>query len=181
MIDEDGNVLQSHRALSSRVFSIEHDIQRLIPVHADTSGSAGLSTVDLRTTLLCISAQLYLYLAIRNVPYQSQLIIRLVKRLQDVVLVYHEVFPDAVISHVKDARGHSGALLWSLFVGYAASKSSIIEQQWFEQKLRLRTDAMRMLFVDTRPAMLERCLKGFFWHEPWCRPHYRRLVTQLDG
>ena len=113
------------------------------------------------------AAHLWLYLVLREVPRTSQLLYRLVERLQDAL----EIQLGGWWNSTYERRTW---LLWMLFMG-GATFAGRFERWWFVKELGM---VCRTLGIWNREG-LEEALKRVLWQDAWCKDHVRSLWNDV--
>jgi hypothetical protein len=113
------------------------------------------------------AAHLWLYLVIREIPRNSQLLYRLVERLQGALEIQLGGWWDSTTERRT-------WLVWMLFMGSAASAGRF-ERLWFVKELSL---VCRCLRIWNREGLQE-ALKRILWQDAWCGEHVKRLWNDI--
>lgn len=160
------NFAAREKLVSDDLYRTEYAIHTLASFHSEPTFPVN-GDLQSRIRAFCVSAQLYIYLVIRNIPHQSPLIVRLVKRLKSTLIT------SAVDRYGKAPERHSAdMLLWTIFIGYCSSIHDT-ERQWFSAQLKPHINVTE---GDITMALDER-LRSLLWHDEWCEPKYWELVA----
>jgi hypothetical protein len=150
------------KAASSMIYNVEYELLHLNKEHAEDS-ELYECLYSFEAKPLKTAAHLWLYLVIREVPRTSQLLYRLVERLQDGL----EIQLGGWWSSTYERQTW---LLWILFMGGAASAGRY-ERWWFVMEMRT---VCRILGIWSAQG-LEAALKRVLWQDAWCKDHVRSL------
>jgi hypothetical protein len=113
------------------------------------------------------AAHLFLYLVIREIPHTSQLLFRLVERLQEAMEIQLGGWWDAT-----DER--RTWLLWMLFMGGSATAGRL-ERWWFVKEMEIVCGGLGIRSEQGFRDALKRAL----WQEAWCADHCMSLWNDL--
>lgn len=147
--------------LSPELYEIEYQLHLL---KADTTSSVMMPEAK----LVGIGMHIYLYVMIRHIPPESQLIIAFLQRLKT-----------AVGSHdasLWETEADNGAwLLWLLFVGFGVT-TTFADEEWFLNRLLGQYEYFLAMGAK---YPLDGFLKKVLWHDIWCEKQYDRLAHHL--
>ncbi|TFA97880.1 hypothetical protein CCMA1212_010392 [Trichoderma ghanense] len=152
----------AHQNEASRVYDVEYRLHLLQPrVSNDEYASKDMAP-------LCVALNIYLYLAIRELPAKAQLMRRLIHRLQNSFRV--GITKPMTSSNPRKENW----MLWTLFIGYGAALENG-RQEWFTQALKSTYIAAG--YRD--PQQLHDTLKNVLWQESWCEHYFDKLREEL--
>lgn len=160
------NFAAREKLVSDDLYRTEYAIHTLVSFNSEPTLPIN-DDLQSRIRAFCVSAQLYIYLVIRNIPHQSPLIARLVKRLK-----YTLSTSEADRYGMVPDRHSADILLWTIFIGYCSSIHDA-ERHWFSMQLKPHinlTEGETMMALDVR-------LRNILWHDEWCEPNYWELVA----
>ncbi|KAG4431745.1 hypothetical protein IFR05_012779 [Cadophora sp. M221] len=156
----------SRMEASSTIYSLEYDLLSLnkpLP----TSPEALTGTLSAEAVPLKIAAHIYLWLAIRELPPTSELVYRLVQRLQGSLI---GVLPGWWTS----SRERQVWLLWIMFIGGIASAARL-ERLWFVSEM---VDICPALGIWDEEALMG-CLKNVLWQDEFCSDRLNLLWQDM--
>ncbi|KAL7784321.1 hypothetical protein V8C37DRAFT_396122 [Trichoderma ceciliae] len=157
-----GSIRQSKREASKRVYDIEY---RLHLLKADVSDSSPISN---EMVPLCVALNIYLYLAVRELPARARMIQRLADRLRT------SLDSQSMLPWVYNPQKQSW-ILWMLFIGYGAAAESK-KEEWFARNLK--SLYCKFEFQDINE--LQDALKSVLWQESWCEHYFEKLKANLE-
>ncbi|KAL7928560.1 hypothetical protein V8C35DRAFT_317859 [Trichoderma chlorosporum] len=181
LLSDDGDVesqivslVQAFRAMSaakdvkghkkteaSNVYDIEYKLH-LVKARISDCGSVSNETVP-----LCVALNIYLYLAIRELPVKAQMIQRLIDRLQATFNV--QLIEKPVTNEHKQSW-----IFWMLFIGYGAALENS-RQEWFAQSLKSLYANSSFRDMD----QLQETLKSVLWQDSWCEHYFAKLREEI--
>jgi hypothetical protein len=122
-------------------------------------------SLPLRTAI-----HVYLYLVIREISPGSELIVRLIDRLQG-----------QIESHLEGWWAATSVrrtwLLWILFIGGAATKVKMHQRRWFVKELGVVCRNECLFDVGG----LREALKQVVWQDEWCEKHCLSLWDDIQA
>ncbi|OTA01465.1 hypothetical protein A9Z42_0017600 [Trichoderma parareesei] len=152
----------AHKKEANRVYDVEY---RLHLLHSRVSNNEPASKDMLS---LCVALNVYLYLAIRELPAKAQLIRRLIDRLQT------RLQADSTERFISSDEQKQNWKLWTLFIGYGAALENG-RQEWF-------TQALRAAYIEAEYRDMEQIrgiLKELLWQDSWCEHYFNKLREEL--
>lgn len=153
-------------AASNMIYNVEYELLHINKEHAEdlelNECLYSFEAIPLKT-----AAHLWLYLVIREIPRTSQLLSRLVERLQDGLEIQLGGWWNSTYERQT-------WLLWMLFVGAAASAGRF-ERWWFVKELGMVCRILGIWHVEG----LEDALKRVLWQDAWCKDHVQSLWNDV--
>ncbi|KAL7948157.1 hypothetical protein V8C42DRAFT_316828 [Trichoderma barbatum] len=144
---------------ASHVYDIEYKLHLLQAEISDGRHSSN------EIVPLCVALNIYLYLAIRELPARARMIQRLVDRLQ-------ASFNMQLIEKSSSNEERTNWILWMLFIGYGAAAENG-KQDWFVQTLKSLHDKSRDV------EQLQDALKSVLWQDAWCDYYFKKLREEF--
>ncbi|KAL7816071.1 hypothetical protein V8C44DRAFT_348299 [Trichoderma aethiopicum] len=152
----------AHKNEASHVYDVEYRL------HLLQAGVFNGQYLSKDMAALCVALNIYLYLAIREIPAKAQLMWRLIDRLQALFGVGWAEPMTFLEQWRQDWK------LWTLFIGYGAALENR-RQKWFAQ-------ALKSAYNDAGYRDLEHLhdiLKNLLWQESWCEHYFNKLREEL--
>jgi hypothetical protein len=165
-LDPDRMVPPDRKAASTMIYNVEYELLHLNKENADDL-EPNECLYSFEATPLRTAAHLYLYLVLREIPRTSQLLYRLVERLQDALEIQLGGWWDSTFERRT-------WLVWILFMGGAASAGRF-ERWWFVKELGI---VCKRLGIWNREG-LEEMLRRVVWQDKWCGEHVRCLWNDI--
>lgn len=147
--------------LSPELYEIEYQLHLL---KDDTTSSI----LGPESKLIGIAMHIYLYVVIRHIPPESQIITTFLHRMRAAVKLGQ---PSGWNTKVDE----NAWFLWLLFVGFGVS-TTLGDSKWFLERLAEQYEACPG--VGGNYPFIE-LLKRVLWHEVWCKEQYKRLIGLL--
>jgi len=149
------------------IYDLEYTLLSLNKENSDDLGPTSciysFEAVPLKT-----AAHLYLYLVIREIPPRSQLLYRLVERLQDALEIQ-------LGGWWNSTPYRKTWLLWILFIGGAAAAGRH-ERWWFVRELALVCHDLDIWSFGS----IQDTLKKVLWQDAWCAVHCASLWEEME-
>ncbi|RFU82161.1 fungal specific transcription factor domain-containing [Trichoderma arundinaceum] len=161
--DLNGSVAQSKKETSNRVYDIEYKL------HVLQSSYSRSRSVSNEVVPLCVALNIYLYLAIRELPARAQMIHRLVDRLRITISMQPMQW------WTSQQQKNQSWILWTLFVGYGAAVETG-KEEWFVQALKSAYAKSGIQNMDG----LREALKSVLWQESWSEHYFKKLRAHLE-
>lgn len=152
---------QNRIEASNWIYDVEYELHLLQAKYSDND------LISSEMAPLCTALNIYLYLAIRELPTRAQMMQKLVQRLQ-------ATFNMQLMQWLASDRQKQGWVLWMLFVGYGAAVESG-KEEWFVQALKFLYTGSGLRDVD----QLYEILKSVLWQDSWCEHYFRKLKEVL--
>ncbi|EGR49902.1 uncharacterized protein TRIREDRAFT_105847, partial [Trichoderma reesei QM6a] len=152
----------AHKKEANRVYDVEY---RLHLLHFRVSNDE-VASKDMLP--LCVALNVYLYLAIRELPAKAQLIRLLIDRLQTWLKA------DSTERFISSDEQKQNWKLWTLFIGYGAALENG-RQEWF-------TQALKAAYIEAKYRDMEQLrgiLKKLLWQDSWCEHYFNKLREEL--
>ncbi|KAL6857329.1 hypothetical protein J3F83DRAFT_751282 [Trichoderma novae-zelandiae] len=155
--------VSAHKNKPGRVYDVEYKLHMLQARLSDDPFAPN------EVAPLCVALNVYLYLAIRELPPRAQMIQRLIDRLQ-------AWFKAASMERTTSLdQRKQNCILWMLFVGYGATMETG-RQEWFAEALKSAYAEARYREMD----QLHNTLRDVLWQDSWCEHYFKRLRAEHD-
>ncbi|KAL7917077.1 hypothetical protein ACQKWADRAFT_307679 [Trichoderma austrokoningii] len=164
--EEKGNyrsVTQNNKEINNRIYDIEYKLHCLQTSNRQRGSSCA------KMIPFCVALNIYLYLAIRELPVRAKLMMMLIDRLQ-------ETFNTEPLEWWVSNQQQKNRVLWMLFIGYAAGSENY-KDAWFFETIKAMCKQYEIHDVD----QLEQTLKDVLWLDSWCGPYFDRLKAALQA
>ncbi|PTB71736.1 hypothetical protein M440DRAFT_1442448 [Trichoderma longibrachiatum ATCC 18648] len=152
----------AHKNEASHVYDVEYRL------HLLQAGVFNLQYASKDMAAVCVALNIYLYLAIRELPAKAQLMWRLIDRLQ---ASFRVEWAEPMTSSEQWKQEWK---LWTLFIGYGAALDNG-RQEWFVR-------ALKSAYNDAGYQDMEHLhdtLKNLLWQESWCEHYFNKLREEL--
>ncbi|KAL6874464.1 hypothetical protein HDV57DRAFT_229950 [Trichoderma longibrachiatum] len=152
----------AHKNEASHVYDVEYRL------HLLQAGVFNLQYASKDMAAVCVALNIYLYLAIRELPAKAQLMWRLIDRLQ---ASFRVEWAEPMTSPEQWKQEWK---LWTLFIGYGAALDNG-RQEWFVR-------ALKSAYNDAGYQDMEHLhdtLKNLLWQESWCEHYFNKLREEL--
>ncbi|KAL6819905.1 hypothetical protein V8C40DRAFT_251938 [Trichoderma camerunense] len=154
--------VQGHKKTeASHVYDTEYRFHLIKASIADRGASSS------ELVPLCVALNIYLYLAIRELPARAQMIQRLIDRLQ-------ATFNLQLIEKPPSNTHKQSWILWMLFIGYAAALENK-RQEWFAQSMKSLYTKSSFRDMD----QLQETLKSVLWQDSWSEYYFKKLREEI--
>lgn len=154
---------QNNKEVNNRIFDIEYKLHRLQMSNHQLGSSSG------KMIPFYAALNIYLYLAIRELPVRAKMMMMLVDRLQ-------ETFNTEPLEWWVSNQQRKNRILWMLFIGYAAG-SEIDKDAWFFDTMKMMCEQYKIR--DT--GLLKQYLKDVLWLDSWCDQYFDKLKVALEA
>ncbi|KAM0257752.1 hypothetical protein ACHAQJ_004203 [Trichoderma viride] len=158
-----GSMRQKNRQASNRIYDIEYKLHCLQRDNIHHGTSCG------KMIPLCVALNIYLYLAVRELPVRSKMIMMLIDRLKT-------TFNTEPLQWWVSNQQQKNRTLWMLFIGYGAA-TECFKQAWFIETIKSTCDKFKVRDLD----QLEENLKDVIWLDSWCDHYFEKLRADLKS
>jgi hypothetical protein len=153
---------QKNREVSNRIYDIEYKLHSLHKDNIDRGASSG------KMIPLYVALIIYLYLAVRELPARSRMIMMLIDRLRT-------TFNTEPMQWWVSNKQQQNRTLWILFIGYGAATESM-KEAWFLETIKSMCDKFGIQDTD----QLEEKLKDVLWLDSYCDHYFEKLRIDLQ-
>lgn len=157
------SITQNNKEINNRIYDIEyklHCLQRDNHEHVPSCG---------KMIPLCVALNIFLYLAIRELPVRSKMMMMLIDRLQ-------ETFNTKPMKWRLSNQQQKNRILWMLFIGYAAGVETY-KDAWFFETIKTVCKNYEIHDMD----QLKQNLKDVLWLDSWCGQYFDKLKAALQA
>ncbi|PTB36265.1 uncharacterized protein TrAFT101_000233 [Trichoderma asperellum] len=157
------SITQNNKEINNRIYDIEYKLHCLQRNNHEHGTSCG------KMIPFCVALNIYLYLAIRELPVRSKLMMMLIDRLQ-------ETFNTEPMQWWISNQQQKNRILWMLFIGYAAGVDTY-KDAWFFITIKTMCKNYKIHDMD----QLKQNLKDVLWLDSWCDQYFDKLKVALEA
>ncbi|KAM0452511.1 hypothetical protein ACHAPV_009546 [Trichoderma viride] len=157
------SITQNNKEINNRIYDIEYKLHSLQTNNHERGTSCG------KMIPFCVALNIYLYLAIRELPVRSKMMMMLIDRLQ-------ETFNTEPLEWWVSNQEQKKRVMWMLFIGYAAG-SDTHKDAWFLDTIKNMCEKYEIRDVD----QLKQNVKDVLWLESWCGQYFDKLKVAMQA
>ncbi|KAH8126236.1 hypothetical protein ACSS6W_000191 [Trichoderma asperelloides] len=157
------SITQNNKEINNRIYDIEYKLHCLQRNNHEHGTSCG------KMIPFCVALNIYLYLAIRELPVRSKMMMMLIDRLQ-------ETFNTEPMQWWISNQQQKNRIMWMLFIGYAAGVDTY-KDAWFFITIKTMCKNYKIHDMD----QLKQNLKDVLWLDSWCDQYFDKLKVALEA